>query len=192
VRVVDTAQILGIAELQDIAIACDAVTLPGVALSANCTLSRATIANRAGALAPCATTPNAFDMTLFCDDQVFFDNGAVVAQPILQLGSTGADSGTNLTIYANMGLSLGTNSVKAAAPLNASVEIVHDDTVPTGYFAAQNPTLAAATTDTPLGGASSAGYTPAVPGNWVGPAPTTVAQALDRMAANIPPVTPIP
>lgn len=35
-------------------------------------------------------------------------------------------------------------------------------------------------------------YTPAVPGNWAIPRPTTVQEALDRMAANIPAITPIP
>ena len=31
--------------------------------------------------------------------------------------------------------------------------------------------------------ATSVSYTPAVPSNWVNPPPTTVQQALDRMAA---------
>jgi hypothetical protein len=36
------------------------------------------------------------------------------------------------------------------------------------------------------------GYTPAVSGNWVGPAPTTVKEALDRIAANTGNAHPIP
>jgi hypothetical protein len=40
------------------------------------------------------------------------------------------------------------------------------------------------------GGAGS--YTPGAPGNWVGPAPTTLQQALDRIAANVGNAHPIP
>lgn len=40
--------------------------------------------------------------------------------------------------------------------------------------------------------ASGVGYTPAVPGNWAGSAPTTVQQALDRIAANVGNTHPIP
>jgi hypothetical protein len=40
--------------------------------------------------------------------------------------------------------------------------------------------------------APNSAYTPGNPAAWVAPPPTTVQQALDRMAANIPPVTPIP
>jgi hypothetical protein len=43
-----------------------------------------------------------------------------------------------------------------------------------------------------LTAANGLGYVPGVPGNWVGPAPTTVQQALDRIAANVGNAHPIP
>lgn len=42
------------------------------------------------------------------------------------------------------------------------------------------------------GDAASGKYSPAVPGNWVAPPPTTIAQALDRIAANTTNAHPIP
>jgi|HubBroStandDraft_4_1064222.scaffolds.fasta_scaffold154642_2 hypothetical protein len=44
----------------------------------------------------------------------------------------------------------------------------------------------------PLTGSEGVAYVPAVSGNWVGPAPTTVQQALDRIAANTTNAHPIP
>jgi hypothetical protein len=43
-----------------------------------------------------------------------------------------------------------------------------------------------------LTGSEGVAYTPSVSGNWVGPAPTTVQQALDRIAANTTNAHPIP
>jgi hypothetical protein len=43
-----------------------------------------------------------------------------------------------------------------------------------------------------LSSAPKVAYTPAVPGNWAGSAPTTVQQALDRIAANTTNAHPIP
>ena len=43
-----------------------------------------------------------------------------------------------------------------------------------------------------LGAASAAPYAPAAPSHWAGTPPTTIQQALDRIAAVVGAVTPIP
>jgi len=58
-----------------------------------------------------------------------------------------------------------------------------------GAEAVNIPSTTQATT---AGAAPYLAYVPGTPADWVSPVPTSVQEALDRMAANIPAVTPIP
>jgi hypothetical protein len=193
-RITDTAQILGVLSLEDIDITAEVRTAPAIAIGGTLTVRATVLRNVAGALFPVIRTPDSYVGEIDFGPSVFLDN-AVVAHPIIQFGSTGGDPGAAVNFRTSMGYSQLANAITAAVPANATVGWFHDASVADGYFATQNPLLAAGggVTDTGYGGsAADAAYTPAAPGNWVGPPPTTVKAALDRMAANIPPVTPIP
>jgi len=68
-----------------------------------------------------------------------------------------------------------------AGPASASLELQLDSTQPPfpmgGFLGPVTTTFVSV--------ANALGYTPGAPGNWVGPAPTFVQQALDRIAARV-------
>jgi hypothetical protein len=182
----DTAQILGLAEATDLQFNCKAVTLPALVLGPVCRLSAVTIANMAGALVPCIVTQDASSRSLRLHQTVVFDNSNA-AHPILQLGAT-TGAGSVLGLYSE---GLVTINVSAITQKTAAGTIVyqHDGAVAVGYLAGQCAALVGITDTNITAIGSNAGaaasYTAGTPGSWAGAAPTTIAAALDRLAADL-------
>lgn len=147
-RVTDTAQVLGVASLKDVTLDCDALTTQAVGIGSSLDMERAVIRNRAGAAVPCIKTPDNFSGLCRTDNRASFDNSAS-AVPILQLGTTGADPGSVLSMTCTMGLSVGANpnAITASNPGTVGVVFFHDASIAVGYLAAQCPAIAAGITD---------------------------------------------
>lgn len=135
---------------------------------------------------PNMTSENSFFLQLLQGGQL---NGESPTGGIaLQAGTGGADSGASiffvidfLTTPFSPGIVSGDTTTAITWNADASGFPVPAWTVFTGTFTVFG-----------VDNAPGVFYTPAVSGNWVGPAPTTVQQALDRIAANTANAHPIP
>ena len=135
---------------------------------------------------PNTTSENSFYVQLLQSGEI--NGGAPAGGIALEGGTGGAGSGASiffvidfLTIPFNPAIVSGDTTTTMAWNADASGFPVPAWTAFTGDF-----------TVYPVDNAQGSFYTPAVSGHWVGPAPTTVQQALDRIAANTTNTHPIP
>lgn len=187
----DKAGILGLLSAETITILSAAVTAPAFGFGSVLRLKAAVLSSELGALVPVAQTADGATLDIYMEENSAFDNTAAPAHPILQMGTT-TGLGSTLRILAVMQATLGGLNAITQKTAAGVVNFKHDLSVASGYFAAQNPALVGVT-DVQIDGATGAGgaYTPGAPADWVGPVPTTIQQALDRLAA-AGGVTPVP
>ncbi len=138
----DTAQILGLAGLTDMALSCEARTVVPLAIGERLDMERSTIANAVGSFLPCIQTNDDFHGVLRADNRCFLDNSGA-ALPIVKLGRTPGGAACQWSICATMGFVSGPNpdAVAASHPAVSSCVFFHDASIAVGAFAAANPAL---------------------------------------------------
>jgi len=148
-----------------------------------------TIQLEVGALVPAliigatgATQSNTFR----CFGPAAIDNTNAPTVPVIEV-TNGWTGDFILNSYFSSELFLVTGN-EIGGPVGSTVNFFRDNTVPAMssalFFGTYGDFLSC--------NASGEAYTPSVPGNWVGPAPATVQEALDRIAANTTNAHPIP
>lgn len=159
-----------------------------LSLAAAAVLTYVTLALKASSLGPLvqlgdmtATSVSAVGLSL--------DNSLASMKAVVKLGSAaGSTHGATLNLSASMGLTVATNAIQSQSTASV-LAVSYDSATPAGYVRS-NITLTGGTiTETPLSTALGSTYAPAVLANWSGTTPTSVANALDRIAAKITPIT---
>jgi hypothetical protein len=116
------------------------------------------------------------------------DASATPGVPIFDLMSTNASFTSCLGFAGYSGLTINGDVVRGGSGTKSQVLWDTDDTI--GGFSSS--LFAGTLTTVHISSSGVTKYTPGVPGNWANTAPTTVKQALDRIAANTTNAHPIP
>jgi hypothetical protein len=159
-----------------------------LSLAAAAVLTYVTLALKAGSLGPLvqlgdmtATSVSAVGLSL--------DNSLASTNAVVKLGSAaGSTHGATLNLSASMGLTVTTNAIQSQSTASV-LAVSYDSATPAGYVRSNITLTGGRITETPLSTALGSTYAPAVLANWSSIAPTSVANALDRIAAKITPIT---
>jgi len=145
--------------------------------------------NKAESTAPLVVVADLARAVFESEDGVVIDNSATVGQPIFKVGVSavgGQAAQIDWRVRGTLAFS-GANPIttpNASASVSFKTDSNTDTGVVAGVFRAFTGTIAQVSKDSAFGAA----YVPSTLANWSGTAPTSVGNALDRIAAKITPV----
>lgn len=137
---------------------------------------------------PTSTSLFGFFFQLLLGGQLLNNGATSVAGIELESGGGGPGSGGSVEFVINFL----TNLVSNTTILGDTTTSLQWNADASGYPVPTWTQFTGTFENFPVDTAPGIAYTPAVSGNWVGPAPTTVQEALDRIAANTGNAHPIP